>query len=349
MTVSVPTQTAMRGAGVYNKNSQFQGRAVEPCLKFLPVTTSQTGSHVTIADYGCSEGSNSLFFLQKLLPSLSFHKTATVVFNDTPWNDFNSLSSALYATTLMTANPEAPQVLPLMAPKSYYEQVLPEGSLDIGISTTSLNWLPCLQTVRQTPLDETQLSVAAMDDLTCFLRNRHVELRSGGMLLLCIPIKGEVNLDLTLQALTKAIEEVAGPSAAAVYRFPFYTRQAEDVSTVFSKLARDWQIIEQFEQDIEQPAAEQMRLMVQSAGPTGCDQDKLIHYAKAVGDFIIAIAAASILNTIRTFGQTRTGKQENMDDQILDDVAAVFWKHFLTVDLSKRTGLRFIYLKVKRI
>ncbi|KAJ5788400.1 S-adenosyl-L-methionine-dependent methyltransferase [Penicillium paradoxum] len=307
------TPVSMRGAGVYNENSQFQRRALSTCFKLLPVTVSQTGSNVTIADYGCSEGSNS----------------------------------SLTANTL-----EGPRVLPLMAPKSYYEQVLPAGSVDIGVSTSSLNWLPCLQVARETPLPAEEVCAAAMKDLTCFLQHRHVEVRPGGTLLLCLPIDGELNFDSPIQALRGAIQDVAGRPTAAAYQEPVYFRKREDVDTILKELEADWQIVDLFEQDVVHPASARAQSLI-SDTCTSFDQDVLIPCAKTLCDWTLAIAANSTINIIRLFERRARNldntEEEDTDQRLLDTLSEALFRRLLRIDWTRPIGSRYLSVKLQRI
>lgn len=290
-------------------------------------------------------------FHQELLGCLSSFSTATVIFNDTRSNDFNSLCSTIFSSPLMARKKVRPQMLPLLAPGSYYEQVLPAESVDIGVSMTSLHWLQCLQEPRTTPLTAEEISNAASHDLTCFLQLRHLELRPGGTLLLLFPLDGDLSFNPLFGAIKNAIHDVAGPLAAASYQVPVYIRQREEVDKVLQDQMADWQVIDRFEHDLEHQASSQIRSTASKNG-LAFDQDCLVSSARMMCDWGLAIATSSIINTIRFF-EKRSQKldpteTQETDQELLERITEALFKRLLEIDWTQPIGSRSIYIKLQR-
>ncbi|KAB8270147.1 S-adenosyl-L-methionine-dependent methyltransferase [Aspergillus minisclerotigenes] len=324
---------SMRGAGFYNLNSQWQYRAVKECSKLLPVAVLQTDPDITIVDYGSSEGHNATVFLWALLKCMPDVSKATIIFNDTPANDYGSLISTFYASPLVASEPGSPRVLPLLAPRNYYDQVLPDALADIGVCLTSLHWVRCMQPIRETPLERSHIAASAKEDLTCFLSMRHREIRREGILIVCFPIDAQLTLDPVIQILKEAISCVAGPMAGSVHQFPVYFRPKKEVYEVLNQLHDQWEVIQEFSTPNEHPAS------------SLC--------AKAICDFLIAVLSHSIVKTIQAFGtnmEKALGEpDEESFERILNDVSMAYRRLLLDFDWNTPIGTDFIYLKLRRI
>ncbi|KAE8315052.1 S-adenosyl-L-methionine-dependent methyltransferase [Aspergillus transmontanensis] len=338
---------SMRGAGFHNLNSQWQYRAVKECFKLLPVAVSQTDPDITIVDYGSSEGHNATIFLRALLQYMPAVSKATIIFNDTPANDYGSLISTFYASPLVASEPGSPRVLPLLAPRNYYDQVLPDALADIGVCLTSLHWVRCMQPIRETPLERSHVAASAKEDLTCFLSMRHREIRREGILIVCFPIDAQLTLDPVIQILKEAISCVAGPKAGSAYQFPVYFRPKKEVHEVLDQLNDKWEVIQEFSTPNEHPASSLFRLgdKKNAAALESC--------AKAICDFLIAVLGHSIVKTIQAFGKKMENDLGEPDEEsfqrILDEVSMAYRRLLLDFDWNTPIGTDFIYLKLRRI
>ena len=114
---------------------------------------------IRIADYGCCYGKNTLdyaqFIVTKILeidgddnqlkqertepqPELCYE--FQYFFVDLPSNDFNSLFHMLHSSDLAIFFRRL-KFYTAGVPGSFYDRVLPKGSVDFGITTYSLHWL----------------------------------------------------------------------------------------------------------------------------------------------------------------------------------------------------------------
>lgn len=194
----------MQGNGFYNRNSRLQAANLASAL---PLLLDAAGAvklgPVTLVDYGSSQGRNSMLPLSVAIDALRNarkHVHPVEVFHvDLPSNDFNSLFEAL-GNPVESYLTDKPEVYAAAIGKSYFEQVLPAGRVDLGWSSNALHWM------RRNPINvhdhgwaifsdapganaavESQLA----DDWRAFLIARAAELREGGVLVCQFMGRGE--------------------------------------------------------------------------------------------------------------------------------------------------------------
>lgn len=189
----------MVGQGFYNEHSRAQRAAVEIALPLL-IRAAETaplpdpGGAFLVADYGSSEGRNSLAPLRAVVETVRRRAgegvPIAIVHNDVPGNDFASLF------TLLDTSPDSylrvgSNLFPYASGRSFYHRVFPANQVCLGWSAGSIHWLsaapslpdhiwPALATG---PAAEA-LAAQARGDWARFLDHRAHELRPGGLLVL---------------------------------------------------------------------------------------------------------------------------------------------------------------------
>jgi hypothetical protein len=141
------TETVMRGHGYYNTHSELQARSgavSDPVLDAaLRAVVIPTSGPLTIADFGCSQGRNSMRPMDRALTALLDRtgpdRDIMVVHVDQPHNDFASLFALLEGEASYRRN--RPRVFSAAIGRSFYEPLLPAGSLSFGWSSIALHWL----------------------------------------------------------------------------------------------------------------------------------------------------------------------------------------------------------------
>ena len=152
--------TTMRGGGYYSLStagakdvidgaSELVMQALETQLQSH--LQAATGNHVfTIADMGCADGGTSLDLMHQVVRTMrqqAPQRPIRLVYEDQPQNDYNALFQNVRATQPDgTSLATIPEVYLSAAPISFYEQVLPNGTLNLGFSATAMHWLskkPC--------------------------------------------------------------------------------------------------------------------------------------------------------------------------------------------------------------
>jgi SAM dependent carboxyl methyltransferase len=193
----------MEGKGSYNKHARLPagGAALAMPLLEKAVQTLELDPReqpIVIADYGSSQGKNSMIPMQVAIQHLRRRvgpNRAIFVFHiDQPSNDFATLFAVLGADPDRYVVDE-PNVFPAAIGRSFYENVLPSGSVHLGWSSYAAVWLSRIPTLipgHFFPAHSTETVRAEFDrqgaqDWEAFLSLRAKELRPGGRLVVVLP------------------------------------------------------------------------------------------------------------------------------------------------------------------
>lgn len=198
------TTTGMTGHGFYDANSEPQWNAIEAVLPWVEQAAqtlpSDTGP-LHIADFGCSEGHNSIAVMQRAITALRRQNDAPVVtiHSDLPTNDFSKLFLNLQPGGKSVF--DDPSVYSSVVAGSMYDQLLPPQSIDFAMTFNAIGFLsrkPIDQlpgyilpngpsaigkTGQVSEVDRAQFARQAQNDVATFLKARAAELRPGGKLL----------------------------------------------------------------------------------------------------------------------------------------------------------------------
>ncbi|WP_449472907.1 hypothetical protein [Sphingobium chungangianum] len=189
---------AMAGGGLYNRHSGLQQANLQSALPFLEDAARAIGDAsagpVTIVDYGASQGRNSMAPMAKAIDLVRANDTqrpVQIVHTDLPSNDFTSLFGLLDQDPASYL--EGRQcVFPCAIGRSYFDSIMPPGSVDLGWSSNALHWMS------RNPVDvadhgwaifsgsaKARAAVDAVlaEDWLRFLKARAIELRPGGRLI----------------------------------------------------------------------------------------------------------------------------------------------------------------------
>jgi hypothetical protein len=198
-----PSHGVMEGKGAYNKHAQLPADGAALALPLLEkgirdLELDSGDQPVVVADYGSSQGKNSLAPMQTAIRDLRKRigpsRTISVFHIDQPSNDFNSLFEVLHADANRYVLDE-PEVYPAAIGKSFYEKVLPAGAVHLGWSSYAAVWLSRVPTliprhfisVGSTGSVRTEFEHQAARDWETFLALRARELRPGGRLIVVLP------------------------------------------------------------------------------------------------------------------------------------------------------------------
>lgn len=189
----------MEGHGAYNRSSRVQAAGSSPAVPLLEKAAQQVSlaaspEPIVIADYGSSEGHNSLaplsVAIRILRERIGQARAISVVHTDLPGNDFGALFQTL-ASDPGSYLRDDPRAFPSAIGRSFYEQIMPDSSVTLGWSSWAVQWLS--QVPALIP-DQVQVAYScdaavraafyeqAAKDWHCFLAHRGTELRPGGRL-----------------------------------------------------------------------------------------------------------------------------------------------------------------------
>jgi hypothetical protein len=143
------TAAAMEGKGAYNRNSRVQAAGSSPALPMLEraaksVTLPAGSQPIVIADYGSSQGHNSLVpiaaAIEVLRERCGPEREISVVHTDLPQNDFTALFQTLLNDSSSYLRTDS-AVFASAIGRSFYEQVLPSRAVTLGWTSWAVQWL----------------------------------------------------------------------------------------------------------------------------------------------------------------------------------------------------------------
>lgn len=245
----------MQGGGFYNRHGWSQAAGVTAALPALERAAAVVpiGLPLLVADYGSSQGRNSLRPMQVAIETLRARAPdtpITVVHTDQPGNDFSSLF------TLLDSSPDSylqmhAGTYAAAVGRSFFEPVLPPASVTLGWSSFAAIWLT------RTPPEalgyvsaalapaEVRLRLKAQGeaDWRRFLTARAAELRPGGRLVVLVPGPSEGKLGgprPLMQTLATTLRQLVADgrlSEAACKRayIPTLPRSGADLRAPFSE------------------------------------------------------------------------------------------------------------------
>jgi SAM dependent carboxyl methyltransferase len=218
----------MEGHGFYNRSSRVQAAGLSPAVTLFEraartVALPAPPWPIVIADYGSSEGRNSLdpvaVAIGALRDRVGSERPISVVHTDVAENDFTALFRTLAADPQSYRQGDAAVFFSAIG-RSFYEQILPANSVTLAWSSWAVQWL----SRAPTPIpDQVQVSYSkdpaaraayakqAAEDWRTFLSHRARELCPGGRLVvmtMALDESGEFGYRPSLEAMYAALLEM---------------------------------------------------------------------------------------------------------------------------------------------
>lgn len=334
----------------YNVHSDIQDAAIKAGLSYLPefadsecsnretvlyhhlqvIKKSQSRSLITAArrmlirmlnnlklEKPSKHGSNRIRIepLRQVLSTLPYNAKATLLFEDTPYNDFNTLCDAINSSLHFLSNPgprSKVSIYHAMGPRNFYNVLLPNPTADLGLAWSSFNYLSSQPQINVAPdasfaefskARAEALSVAGHADLIKLLRLRAQEIRPGGYLVAAIggkkPAGEERETEAGAQPLQAAFISVmetgklTRKEMAEFAMFPSHERTPEEIKQVLDldEMKALWEI-ESFEPKlIAHPA---WTVYENSLKSISCDEARL--------EVVEAYARATVTNLVSSTG-----------------------------------------------
>lgn len=191
----------MEGDGAYNRQSAVQAAGLAPAVEWLAEASNAAAiaagdEPVVIADYGASEGRNSVLpigaAIARLRSRIGLTRPIGVVHTDLPDNDFTALFRTLSRDPASYLNAD-PAAYAYAIGRSYFQQILPTASVTLGWSSWAVQWLSRAPSIIP---DHVQVAfnadasvraafhAQAATDWRAFLVARGRELKCGGRLVI---------------------------------------------------------------------------------------------------------------------------------------------------------------------
>jgi hypothetical protein len=194
---------AMEGRGSYNRHSRLPAGGGALALAQLEraiadVPLGPADAPVVVADYGSSQGRNSLAPMQVAIDAIRARAGAErpilVCHEDQPANDFNALFELLRSDAERYHARDL-NVFPCAIGRSFYERVLPASFVHVGWSSYAAMWISRIPALipghfsfaRSRGEVRAAFEHQADTDWRAFLSLRARELRPGGCLIISIP------------------------------------------------------------------------------------------------------------------------------------------------------------------
>jgi gibberellin A4 carboxyl methyltransferase len=202
-----PVTSGMVGHGFYNRHSAPQWAAIAHVLPWLDAVAASLHlaktppTTVGLADFGCSEGRNSIAVMQRLVVALRQRTSRPIqtIHSDLPTNDYSELFRGLRPQDQSVF--ASPETYSAAVGGSMFEQLLPPRSIHVATTFNAIGFLsrrpvdrlpnyilPNGPSARRgngsvSPADRRAFAAQALDDVDTFLRARAAELVPGGKLL----------------------------------------------------------------------------------------------------------------------------------------------------------------------
>jgi hypothetical protein len=193
----------MEGKGSYNKHAKLPAGGAALAMPLLEKAVQslelEPGEQsIVIADYGSSQGKNSMAPMQVAIRGLRDRigpsRAISIFHIDQPSNDFNTLFSVLHGDSDRYVIDE-PNVFPAAIGRSFYENVLPPNSAHLAWSSYAAVWLSRIPALIpghffylfSTGSVRAEFERQSAKDWETFLSLRAKELRHGGRLVIVLP------------------------------------------------------------------------------------------------------------------------------------------------------------------
>ncbi|KAF5019324.1 hypothetical protein F66182_8681 [Fusarium sp. NRRL 66182] len=343
----------------YNEHCEIQYATVQAGLDLIPSYVDKT--NLVVVDYGCAQGANSIEPLEKAISTLADGATASLIFEDTPFNDFGSLARTV---AQHFADPDrSVLVAPSLVPLGFYQQVIPDGHADLGFSWSSFNYLEHMPSVS---LDATAspaefgaarhkaLSAAGHTDLIKILKLRAREIRHGGYLIAALggqkpegekrasnPGAGPIQAGLMRLA---GEGKLSYPELMRIALFPSHERTPGEVRAALEDpgVAPLWQVESLEPKLIEHPAWAIYQAAAQ--GDEGKRGEALREYARAV---ITNMTSASGWFWVDVLKHSRGEEWDGGDDFLQNFIEAAV-EEFVAKFADLKVEIWYTYIKLKR-
>lgn len=316
----------MKGQGYYDRNSDSQRADIDRASELLRTMTSAIPSdskNILLADFGCGCGAATFQLSDPIVDQLIGSDGAvsiTIVRNDICKNDFNALADQIAVS-------KRARVTEFFAPGSFYERVLPDNSLHLGVCFSALQWMPSLPSLRVAEHVTHEVNSKKYADAyelqwqrgwQTFLRGRAAELVRNGQLLVSVVGQsgdGRVHAPfelLNLSLRTMVEDGLLNAERVDCFQMPIHRPRRDEVVAPFSiksleKLPLDLQFIEA--KSVECP------LFVRWTRDRDSQQ-----YARSYTSFIRAFSEPTVRTILLRSRHLPDDQMHSLSDRLADEI-----------------------------
>jgi len=191
----------MKGGGYYSLATKGAKDVIDGATPLVSQALNQmtldgTARPFAATDMGCADGGTSIQMIGDILAQVrkaAPQRPLAMYYTDQPGNDYNALFQVLNGgTAIKSYLQDLDNLFVYASATSFYKQILPPESLDLGFSATAMHWLSCkpcnitthIQAVGAEGSELRAFSEQGRRDWETILLNRAKELVSGGHLVL---------------------------------------------------------------------------------------------------------------------------------------------------------------------
>lgn len=209
---TAPSAISMRGAGYYSANTagaktviDKAGDLVAAAIAAIPLENGEGA--FAVADYGAADGGTSLDLMRRtvgLVRARAQERQISIGYTDLPHNDFSALfrlTQGLLGDKSQVPLSATPNLFISGVGTSFYRQLFPDETIDLGFSATAMHWLSRtpgpianhVQAVGASAEERVAFQGQAAEDWETILLARAKELKAGGKLVVanfCIDPQG---------------------------------------------------------------------------------------------------------------------------------------------------------------
>ncbi|MDH3218968.1 MAG: class I SAM-dependent methyltransferase [Gammaproteobacteria bacterium] len=191
----------MSGGGLYSLATVGAKHVIDAATPLVvaaigAMDAASIASRFTLSDMGTADAGTSLSMVASAIDAVRARvpeAAVTVVYSDQPRNDFNALIANVYGLgPFETYLDRHDNVFPLVSGTTFYKQIVPAATLDVGFSATAMHWMSTkvcnisnhVQAVGASGKELDEFRRQAHLDWRQILLNRARELKPGGKLVL---------------------------------------------------------------------------------------------------------------------------------------------------------------------
>ena len=308
------TTGGMKGAGFYDVHSEYQRRVIEAGEDMIraAATSLETGDGetITIVDYGSGTGATSVRAVGTAIAALRDAEAARpiqVIHNDVPGSDFTQLFRNVAGEDgYLRRGPDA--TFAMAAAGSFFKQVIPDASADLGMCSNAAHWLRQQPAARipdglyfceATGDQREAIAEQAAGDWVAFLSARAEELKPGGHLVVqgigSDDNGGRVSASRLLRVMWRAADELVADGVLdrdvlAGYVLPVYCRSPAESKQPIGpggELEGELELVDESFEEVANPYWEAYE---RSGDPEG--------YATTYVEFVRAFAESNMLASL---------------------------------------------------
>ncbi|KAF4446881.1 Benzoate carboxyl methyltransferase [Fusarium austroafricanum] len=343
----------------YNERCEIQHAAMKVGLDLIP---SFSDHNLVVVDYGCAQGANSIEPIEKVISTLPDGAIASLVFEDTPFNDFGTLAKTI-AERFNSKDDAKVQIVPSLVPLGFFRQVVPTAQADIGFSWSSFNYL---EKTPSASLDATAspaefaaarhkaLAAAGHTDLIKILKLRAKEIRTGGYLIAAIGgqmPEGETRpskpgAEVLQSGLMRMVAEgkLSFPELMQMALFPGHERTPKELQAALDDeaVAPLWEVESLEPKLIVQPAWEVYQDRIRA--DESVKDEAMKEYAQIVINNLVAAAGWLWVDVLKK----SRGEGWDGGDAFLDEFINIAVEEFVTKHADFKAEIWYNYIKLKR-